>query len=137
MKFPKRERLHTHKEVSELFKSGHFLYSDCFKFIYTISSDADTGIRIGISIPKKHIKHAVQRNLIKRRTTESIRQKKHSVSHLCIENGINLTAFFIYKKNYPESFKTIGKSIDTIIEKTIKVIHADIEKSNARTEPEQ
>ncbi len=137
MKFPKRERLHTHKEVSELFKSGHFLYSDCFKFIYTISSDADTGIRIGISIPKKHIKHAVQRNLIKRRTTESIRQKKHSVSHLCIENGINLTAFFIYKKNYPESFEIIGKSIDSILEKILKIIKSETKKLNLKIEPEQ
>jgi len=122
MRFPKKERLHKLNDVSELFKSGHFLYSDSFKFIYTLSAETEPGIRIGISVPKKLIKRAVERNLIKRRTIEQVRQKKSTLSDICKVRAITLNGFIIYKKKHAENYTTIGKSIDTVFDKMIKII---------------
>jgi len=38
--------------------------------------------RLGIIVAKKHVKHAVQRNRIKRLLRESFRCKRHSLSNL-------------------------------------------------------
>ncbi len=75
--FSKAERLTGKKKIEELFKHGSsfFLHPLLVKFHHT---DEELH-RVLISVPKKKIKRAVDRNLIKRRIREAYRLNKHLV----------------------------------------------------------
>ncbi|MCP4460646.1 MAG: ribonuclease P protein component [Cytophagales bacterium] len=74
-KFPKVEKLTGKKKIEELFQNGSsiFLHPFLLKFIAV----DETVHRVLIAVPKKKIKRAVDRNLIKRRIRESYRLNKH------------------------------------------------------------
>ena len=75
--FPKAEKLTGKKNIEELFRYGSsiFLHPFLVKYLY-----ANTPVhRILITVPKKKIKRAVDRNLIKRRMREAYRLNKHLI----------------------------------------------------------
>lgn len=76
-KLPKAERLTGKKKIEELFRYGSsiFLHPFLFKFIAT---EEDIH-RMLIAVPKKKMKRAVDRNLIKRRVREAYRLNKHLI----------------------------------------------------------
>ncbi len=78
--FPKSERLHSKKLIQELFTEGSSFYLYPFKLIYLKQPDAESD-QVLISVSKKKFKHAVTRNLIKRRIKEAYRLNKHLISH--------------------------------------------------------
>ncbi len=111
MKFPKKERCHKRNEVSELFSSGHFLHTEHFKLVYTITETNTPELKMGISVPKKHVKLAVNRNKTKRRTSEALRLNKAHTIELCKLQSVSVLVFFIYKKRFPEAFSAIEESV--------------------------
>lgn len=83
--FKKGERLRKKQHLDALFQSQHSFISYPFRIVYCnlpIVPD-QYSVQILISIPKRKIKKAVARNLLKRRTKEAYRcQKKILYQHL-------------------------------------------------------
>jgi ribonuclease P protein component len=113
--FPKEGRLCSLNVISKIFREGKSLYCPHFKILYIYNSTLES--RVVISVPKRNIKQAVNRNRVKRLTREVLRQLRVSKY---FSEGLDL--FFIYtQKNIP-NYSTIDKSIRdalTKIEKTI------------------
>ncbi len=76
-KFPKAEKLTGKKKIEELFQYGSSFFLHPFLVKYLLSEGSMH--RILISVPKKKIKRAVDRNLIKRRIREAYRLNKHLI----------------------------------------------------------
>jgi len=74
-----------------------------------------------VSVSKKKLKHAVDRNYIKRCVRESYRLRKHDLMHLYSEQNKKLLLAFLYLDNTKASFLKIDRAI-------AKVIHALQEK---------
>ena len=77
LKFPKAEKLTGKKKIEELFQDGSSIFLHPFLRKFTLSE----GLlhRVLISVPKKKIKRAVDRNLIKRRIREAYRLNKQLI----------------------------------------------------------
>lgn len=72
----------------------------------------------GVGVPKKNFKHAVKRNLLKRRLRESKRKNK-SVEK--IKNGISF--FLLYKSSEEISFEKLEANTSVLIEKLISGVN--------------
>ncbi len=76
MSFPKTERLNKKKSIEELFKKGSSFYLSPLLLKYKPHQIEGTGHRILFAVPKKKLKRAVDRNLVKRRLREAYRINK-------------------------------------------------------------
>lgn len=74
-KFPKREHLKSKKLIKELFEKGRSI--NCFPIrILYLSTITSAFTQVLIVVPKKKIKHAVDRNRIRRQIREAYRSNK-------------------------------------------------------------
>ena len=72
---PKSERLCGKKAVEALFGQGKSLTEGCLRVRFLDRAD-EGPVRMMVSVPKRHFKRAVKRNLLKRRIRESYRRQK-------------------------------------------------------------
>ena len=72
---PKSERLCGKTAVAALFEHGKSFQAGCLRCRYIRRPDQAPS-RIVVSVPKRHFKRAVKRNLLKRRIRESYRRQK-------------------------------------------------------------
>ena len=121
--FPKSERLCLQKDIAELFASGQTFVSYPLRIVYwpvTKDDAAESNISILVSVPKKHIKHAVMRNRIKRFIRESYRLNKSELSVQFKQKGKQLHVAFLYLSNdiktYDDIEKSMQKALDIIIQ---------------------
>lgn len=75
--FKKSERLSSQVKIDSLFENGNSFFVYPFKVFWLITSEIhDSPAQILISVPRKKIKNAVNRNLLKRRIREIYRKNK-------------------------------------------------------------
>ena len=71
----KSERLCGKKAIAGLMEHGKGGSAGCLRYKYLKTGDAEV-TRILVSVPKRHFKRAVKRNLLKRRIREAYRLQK-------------------------------------------------------------
>lgn len=78
--FPKQERLCSKKIIEALFEGGHksmSAYPIRAVFMCVGESTEQPAVQVMISVSKRHFKHAVDRNRVKRQLREAYRLNKH------------------------------------------------------------
>lgn len=109
----KRERLHGKSQISRLFTKGNTFYIYPFKVIYlTETSDEPERPKILISVSKKNLKKAVDRNKVKRLVREAYRTNK---ALLFEESRSSLLFGLIYTAKTILSYTEIEKKIILIL----------------------
>ena len=76
-RFPKACRLRKSKQIESLFKLGSRFYEYPYNVVWLENNSSNYNIKIAISIPKKLVVKASQRNRIKRLTREAVRKKSY------------------------------------------------------------
>jgi ribonuclease P protein component len=126
-KFNKEERLCSRKFLDLLFKNGSSFLLYPFRISYLIVEEtAAYPVQVVINVPKKRYKHAVDRNLLKRRIREAYRlQKQEGLYQLLPHtNGLLLLSLqFVGKQKYEFSF--IEKKLSAVFKKLLTSIQND------------
>jgi ribonuclease P protein component len=78
--------------------------------------------QIAVSVPKKLIRLAVARNLIKRRIKEAYRKTKQLLYSFLESENIQVTFILIYRHNTLPDYSTIEKAVGEVIEKLCNYI---------------
>lgn len=122
--FKKDERLCSVKVIDGLFdrknsaNGGVFSYPMRVVFQPQISADTDSensakiSTQVLFSVPKRQFKHAVDRNLIRRRMKEAYRLNKQLLTG-------NFNVVFIYIGKGIEDYKAIEKGLKSALKKII------------------
>jgi ribonuclease P protein component len=78
--FPRSVRLLSPGDFSQVFDSTEFKASN--RYLLILATPSKSGVsRLGFVIAKKHVKHAVQRNRVKRIIRESFRLNQHQIDN--------------------------------------------------------
>ena len=99
--FRKSERLHSKKDIQELFQKGSSFYLYPFKVLFLVSEE-DTRHQVLVSVSKRKFKRAVDRNLIKRRIKEAYRLNKHQLHSEALTQPSMRIAYIYTGKDIPE-----------------------------------
>lgn len=124
--FKKNERLKQRKNIDTLFQNGEAFSFFPFRVVHHCiphSAASSVPLQVGISVPKKKIKSAVNRNLIKRRTKEAWRLQKAVLTQH--SKPFTIQVFLIYQS--PEIFNFV--KIKTAIQKILKQLQQHYEET--------
>jgi ribonuclease P protein component len=97
--------LRGHGAFDKVFGEGKSFFQFPFQFRYLeqpmaySSPEILPGICLGISVPKKRFKHAVDRNLIRRRVREAFRLNRHLWEESTPEPGMGTAIVLVYSAN--------------------------------------
>lgn len=123
--FKKTERLRSKKLIELLFSKGESIKCYPLKVVYLpVQTQIPYPAQAGFSVGKKLFKHAVKRNLIKRRIKEAYRLNKPFFYNELGDHS--LVIFFIYTGKKISDFTII----ETAMKKAITTIVENVKKTN-------
>ena len=108
--FKKNERITGEKRIESLFSNGQSFVAYPMRviFVKTASVPDLPPVSVLVSVPKKRIKSAVQRNKIKRLIRETYRLNKHLITK---EIDFRLDVAFVYVKDELTDYATVEKGM--------------------------
>jgi len=112
--FTKNEKLKGKKAIDLLFKEGKGFNQSFFRVLYVVKNEKESP-KICISIPKKNIKSAVNRNLLKRRIREVYRLNNTAFKRQLLSQNTNIHFIVIYNSKQIMKYKDIEDKIKVIL----------------------
>lgn len=119
-KFSKHEKLKSKKAIDSLFKNGKSIVCQPIRVVYLPKLNNNEMVNCGFAVPKKFMKLAVNRNLLKRRMREAYRLNNNSIKNTCAKNKKGLNLMFIYTTEQMLSYKEIEDKIKVLLTRLIE-----------------
>ncbi len=120
--FNKKEKLKSRKAIELLFRAGNSISSPPLRLIYRKVNDGSAPVMMTVSVPKKLIKKAVHRNLLKRRIREAYRHLKPVIYKQAEEESYHLEIMFIYQASEVIEYQTIKNAVNVLLIRLSKII---------------
>lgn len=117
--FPASQKLKSRKVIGQLFESGKQVKSYPIRGVYSISEYNPeyhkSHVQMGISVPKRSFKSAVDRNRIKRQVRETYRMHHTELLTLAKEKNLYLPMMLIYIDRREPNFQKLDKKVKVLI----------------------
>lgn len=117
--FPKAERLRG-GATDALFREGKGGFSFPYRFVWRcrpMTERDEAQVSVLVVVPKRNIKRAVGRNLLKRRTREAYRLSKHSLVEAAKEKGLRVELGLIYSTKEVLDYKVMSRGVESVLAK--------------------
>lgn len=125
--FPKQERIVSRKLIEMLFGGGNSRSMSAFPlrivYLRTGRGAADGPLQVLVSVSKRHFKHAVKRNRVKRQIREAYRHNKHLLLEaLDAKPGKRLLLAFIWQSDELAGTADVAEKVRTLLQRTAERI---------------
>lgn len=117
--FPKAERLRG-GATDVLFREGKSGFSFPYRFVWRsrpLGEKDEAQVSVLVVVPKRNIKRAVGRNLLKRRTREAYRLGKHSLVEAAAAKGLRVELGLIYSTKEVVDYKVVSRGVESVLAK--------------------
>ena len=110
-RFSKRERISSLKEIESLFERGRSSSVQCIPLRavwqtrssqHTVLPTTEPAIKVLMSVAKKRLRHAVDRNHAKRQMREAYRLHYRQLAKVVAERGLQLYIAFVWQSEEQE-----------------------------------
>lgn len=119
--FKKSERLCSITEIEQLFAQGQTLFEFPMKVLYKLTDyDSEVPAKVVFAVPKRRFKHAVDRNLIRRRMREAYRLNKHNFLEQLSGRQQTISLMFMYAGQDIKDYQAIEKGLIKGLNKLLK-----------------
>lgn len=116
--FRKKERLCGEIRTARLFADGKGFIVYPVRIVYRKSEKAEASpVQVLISVPKKKLKLATDRNRVKRKIREVYRQHKQELLQTALQKGISLHVGIVYLDTRPGSFTLLEDKLKLALTK--------------------
>jgi ribonuclease P protein component len=123
-KFRKSERLHLKNDIDSLFQKGAVAKKYPLLAKFKLVDDEENLIRILVSVPKKRVRKASDRNRLKRSIKESYRLMKPEFSGSEIPNNKGLHIALVLTADASTENQKIKESVSTVFKDIFEQIKA-------------
>jgi ribonuclease P protein component len=122
-KFPKKQKLCSETVIKEMFSNGKSFTTSALRLVWKVDNNQDeVAVKSIIVVPKKKIRLAVKRNIIRRRMKEGYRLHKIELENMLKNKELHLIIAIIYQKENILPYKTMEEEIKLILERLSKEI---------------
>ena len=115
--FSKKDRLCKSSRIKNLFLEGERLCESPFKVIWNEVEPLDSLLKVAISVPKKRLPKAIQRNHVKRLVREAFRKQKSSLIEKLQAKNKSIILMLIYTLPVILSFAEIEDKISVTLQR--------------------
>ena len=114
--FPKKQKLCNETAIKEMFSNGNSFVIHTIRLVWKeqVNSD-DVAIKSIIVVPKKQLKLASDRNIVRRRMKEAYRLNKSTIENSLKNKGKQLNIAIVYQNDKRLSYKVIEEKIKLIL----------------------
>lgn len=121
--FSKQEKLTGETVVTELFQKGASYISYPVRVVWFATiEDKNPGIKVLMSVPKKKLKHAVDRNRVKRLLREAYRLHKHELTEMVSIHGLKVEMAFVWIPSEVLDFEKVERKVIDALVKMQKLL---------------
>lgn len=115
--FLKEDRLCSSRRIETLFSEGERLYEFPFKAIWQEDDTLQSTVKVAISVPKKRLSKASQRNHIKRLVREAYRKQKSILTEKLLQENKSINLMLVYTLPSILSFTEIEDKISVTLQR--------------------
>ena len=115
--FLKEDRLCSSRRIETLFSEGERLYEFPFKAIWQEDDTLQSTVKVAISVPKKRLSKASQRNHIKRLVREAYRKQKSLLVEKLLQENKSINLMLVYTLPSILSFTEIEDKISVTLQR--------------------
>ena len=114
--FPKQQKLCNETAIKEMFSNGKSFVIHPIRLVWKEEGNSDTvAIKSIIVVPKKQLKLAADRNIVRRRMKEAYRLNKTEIEHFLVDKNKQLNIAIVYQNEKILSYKVIEEKIKLIL----------------------
>lgn len=117
--FPLKEHLKSKRVIEKLYAEGASVTAYPLRAVFLEQQDQDPAAVILISVAKKRFRHAVDRNLIKRRIREAYRTSKHPLIEALENDGKKMAIAILYIDTKHNSTAFIKRKMEKLLDNII------------------
>lgn len=115
--FSKEDRLCSSLRIETLFTEGERLYEFPFKAIWKEDDTLQSIVKVAISVPKKRLSRASQRNHVKRLVREAYRKQKALLVEKLLQENKSINLMLVYTLPSILSFNEIEDKISVTLQR--------------------